>query len=34
MAEAQEEAIQELPKDPVIIKTFKVIAGNPQLPAR
>jgi hypothetical protein len=34
MAEAQEEAIRELPKDPEIIKTFKVIAGNPQLPAR
>ena len=34
MAEAQEQAIQELPKDPEIIKTFKVIAGNAPLPPR
>jgi tripartite-type tricarboxylate transporter receptor subunit TctC len=34
MAESQEQAIQELPNDPEIIKTFKLIAGNAPLPPR
>jgi len=34
MAEAQEQAIQELPKDPAIVETFKVLASASPLPPR